>query len=51
MKNLVSAARAWIRQPENSIKDGIKTGIKIYVMAAMLMFLLGFSATIYQGLS
>jgi hypothetical protein len=50
MKNLVTAARTWVRQPEISIRNGIKMGVRLYAVAAMLMFLLGFFATIYQGL-
>jgi hypothetical protein len=51
MKNLVSAARHWVQRPDNSIKNGIKVGMKLYLFVATLMFLAGFSATIYQGIA
>lgn len=50
MRNLLLAARNWARQPETSMRNGIKLGVKLYVVAAMLMFLLGFFATISQAL-
>lgn len=50
MINLVSAVRRWARQPENSIRNGVKMGVKLYVAVAMLMFLIGFVTTIYQGM-
>jgi hypothetical protein len=50
MRNLVSAARNRVRQPEISVRNGIKVGVKLYVVAAILMFLLGFFATISKAL-
>ena len=49
MINLLSAARNWVRQPDISVRNGIKVGVKLYVVAAVLMFMIGFVATIYQG--
>lgn len=49
MKNLVSAARARAGKPEISVRNAIKTGLRLYVVAATFMFLLGFFSAIYQG--
>jgi hypothetical protein len=49
MRNLVSAARRWVRQPKITIRNGVKMGVKLYVVVAAMMFLFGFFATIYQG--
>jgi hypothetical protein len=42
MKNLVSAAREWARDPAISLRNGLTMGVWLYVVAAMSMFLLGF---------
>ena len=49
MRNLLTAARNWARQPEISVRNSIKVGVKLYMVAAVLMFMIGFVATLYQG--
>ena len=49
MKNFVSTVRARIRQPEFSMRNVIKAAAKLYVVAAVTMFLLGFFFAIFQG--
>lgn len=50
MRNLVSAALTWAGQPQITLRGAVKMGIKLYAVAAMLMFLIGFFSTLYQGL-
>ena len=51
MKNFVSTVRARVRQPEFSMRNVIKAAAKLYVVAAVTMFLVGFFFAIFQGAS
>ena len=48
MKSLVAVVRARAGKPQISIRNGIKMGLRLYVVAATFMFLLGFFSALAQ---